>query len=40
MGRQRERVARMDPRVRVGLIALAAGLVALLVVRKVRGRSS
>jgi hypothetical protein len=40
MGRQRERIARLDPRVRVGLIALAAGLVALFVVRKVRGRSS
>jgi hypothetical protein len=40
MGRQRERIARLDPRIRVGVIALVAGLVALLVVRKVRGRSS
>lgn len=40
MGRQRERIARLDPRLRVGVVALIAGLVALLVVRKVRRRSS
>jgi ElaB/YqjD/DUF883 family membrane-anchored ribosome-binding protein len=40
VGRQRERFAKLDPRVRVGLFALVAGLVALLVIRKVRGRSS
>jgi hypothetical protein len=40
VGKQRERVARVDPRIRVGLLALAAliaGLVALLIVRKARG---
>lgn len=40
MGRQRERIARLDPRIRVGVVALVAGLLALLVVRKVRRRSS
>jgi len=40
MGKQRERIARVDPRVRAGVIALLAGLVALLIVRKVRKRSA
>ena len=38
MGKQRERIAKLDPRVKAGLAALVAGLVTLLIVRKVRGR--
>jgi hypothetical protein len=38
VGKQRERVAKLDPRVRAGLIALVVGLVTVFVVRKVRGR--
>jgi len=40
VGRQRARIATLDPRVRAGLVALAVGLVTLLVVRKVRGRAA
>ena len=40
VGRQRARIGRLDPRVRVGLVALAVGLVTLLIVRKARGRAS
>jgi hypothetical protein len=38
MGRQRERIANLDLRVKVGVVALVAGLLTLLIVRKVRGR--
>ena len=40
VGKQRERFAKLDPRVRAGLFALVVGLVTLLIIRRVRGRSS
>ncbi len=40
VGRQRARVAKLDPRVRAGIVVLAVGLVTLLIVRKVRGRTA
>jgi hypothetical protein len=38
MGKQREKVAALDPRARAALVALALGLLALLFLRRRRGR--
>ena len=40
VGKQREKVATLSPPVRVAIAALAVGLVALLLVRKLRSRRS
>jgi hypothetical protein len=40
VGKQREKVAKLSPPARAAIVAVAAGLVALLIIRRVRSRRS